>query len=205
MSDVKSATRARPILFQDELVSAILEGRKTETRRLVKPRDPYPGRVDGFDTCPRLLETGEWAWLLGGCTHAAIGGSPFGEAGDRLWVRECHVLVDGPCWSGLPKTPEPGGHRWAYYRTGFDRCPPKRWRPSIHMPRWASRLTLEVDEVRIERLQDLDEDGAVAEGFTDASGLRTVWDGINGKRGEGASWEANPWVWVVRFHLAEAA
>lgn len=105
-----------PILFQDAMVQAILDGRKTVTRRT----------------------SDRWAKV---------------PAGTLLWVREAHVIVDGPCWTSLPRRHEPDGERRvAYYRTGFDRCRPShRWRPSIHMPRWASRLTLRVVDVRRER------------------------------------------------------
>ena len=139
----------RPILFQDTMVSAILDGRKTVTRRV-------------------------------GPTWACC------QAGDRLWVREAHALVDGPCWSGLPCVEGPDG-QWAYYRTGFDRTAP-RWRPSIHLPRWACRLHLEVVSVTEEQallggglgqmavaMPKVDDEEARHEGFANRAAFLDLW------------------------------
>ena len=179
-----------PILFNGQMVTRILAGQKTETRRVMRPQ-------------PRGM-TGSWRGhelSVSGRDHRC----PYGAVGDLLWVRETWRPEELP--SGLDgiryaaddafvpiRNTREAADAWVEVNT-------KRagWRPSIHMPRWASRITLGVDGVRVERLHAIDQAGAVAEGFTDVSCLRTVWDGINGKRA-GASWDANPWVWVVEFH-----
>jgi hypothetical protein len=170
--------KERPILFSGPMVRAILDGRKTQTRRAIRP--PMPWR-DGWG-----VGLGEY-------------NCPYGQPGDRLWVRET--------WA--PKQWEKG----ACYRATGDlldtgHC---QWRPSIHMPRWASRITLEVIGVRVERLQDISEADAEAEGCEPLpmcggpevggyncyqSGFELLWGSINGKL---APWSSNPWVWVVEF------
>ena len=178
----------RPIIFSAEMVLAILAGRKTQTRRKMKPaKVKRPKR-----------------WLI---DDAAVNGlvCPYGAPGDTLWVRET----------------------WARHASGVDyaadfaavsRPQAGPWRPSIHMPRWASRITLRITDVRVERLQDISEDDAVAEGValeryvpvSDSAGkhgsgeaeptdpvaeYRDLWNHINGPD----AWEANPWVWVISF------
>lgn len=179
--------RERPMLFSAPMVRAILEGRKTQTRRVVKPQPTGALAARGRTACP--------------C----------GQPGDRLWVRETHAVYQahgqhredgerwGP-WGGLPTTVSPDRTQVVYYREGFDRCDPGRWRPSIHMPRWASRITLEVTGVRAERLHDITEADAVAEGASTAGPFAVyhfmdLWTSINGAE----SWNGNPWVWVIEF------
>lgn len=189
----------KPILFSGPMVRAILEGRKTQTRRVVKPQPPSGEWGEPQGPGPW------WAWEYPEGRHLTVDvRCPYGAHGGLLWVREAHALVDGPCWSSLPKTAGPDG-RWCYYREGFDRTEP-RWRPSIHMPRWASRLTLRVEAVRVERLQSIKVADVLAEGVA-LDGSRgaldqwaDLWDSINGKR---APWAANPWVWVVTFGRVE--
>jgi hypothetical protein len=185
-----------PILFSGPMVRAILDGRKTQTRRVVLRPERYERIRD--------------------CSFA----SPYGVPGDRLWVRETWFPdppIDGT-W--------PGDAAWNHDRTiegvpAKYRSPkhcifaaswdgiPLAWRPSIHMPRWASRLALEVTEVRVQRLQEITEEDAQAEGFRDrydaaptgekdtaAEVFREAWDEINGKRGP---WASNPWVWAISF------
>lgn len=198
----------RPILFKDEMVRAILEGRKTQTRRIVKSRNVLDS----------LNDVGVWdgpaeqsEWELSRC--------PYGKVGDQLWVREAFAKVPHTCmWRDLPTTRN--GNWRVYYRAGFDRSPVS-WKPSIHMPRWASRITLEVKNVRVERLQAITEDDAIAEGIArlqDEIGKNKfsvliakenrhrsaptarevfidIWESINGV----SSWDANPWVWVIEF------
>ncbi|EGJ50277.1 hypothetical protein [Desulfocurvibacter africanus] len=226
----------RPILFSGPMVRALLEGRKTMTRRVIKPQPIMEG-VKSFGE--------SWAWSeidkggFSGVTEqqmrAEYGLSqscPYGQPGDRLWVRETHCIHNahgqhrddgkrwGP-WGGLPTTVSPDGTQIAYYREGFDRCDPSRWRPSIHMPRWACRIVLEVVSVRVERLQDISEEDARAEGCPPCIGVDDcankcvlcpsqwprewfchLWDSINAKRGHG--WDVNPWAWVVEFKRVEA-
>jgi hypothetical protein len=190
-----------PILFSAPMVRAIIDGRKTQTRRAVKPQpdDDY--------------------WPVGtGPTHARH--CPYGQPGDRLWVREtwrAHQSFDLAAPNELPKID--GLHYEADGRPRFWDF--GRLRSSIHMPRWASRITLEIVSVRVERVQDISEEDARAEGVlrsdwvndetcewpdSEREAFRALWDSINGhiKTPTGGhfrhSWDANPWVWVVEFH-----
>lgn len=203
--------KARPILFKPDMVNAILEGRKTQTRRVMKPQptptpDDFPGQAGHWwpsNKHQSMLhvenELREWTGLAGdACPY---GGAP----GDVLWVRE---TFSGPrgC-RRLKPTDWPKGCPIWYWADGdesdFEATGPK---PSIHMPRWASRLTLEITDVRVERLQDISEDDAECEGVTPAAppeqtgarhkpAFRHLWEDINGEE----SWASNPWVWVVEF------
>jgi len=174
--------KERGILFSGAMVRAILSGAKTQTRRVAKDWTDDGTRVCREQNAP----------------------CPYGGPGDRLWVREtwCYACIDHGSAAAM-------GNRADYradHAAGFAPCNP--WRPSIHMPRWASRITLEIVAVRVERVQDIDTLGAAAEGTPD---LRTtengwdlrdcfvhLWDSINGKR-PGCAWRANPYVWVVEF------
>lgn len=191
--------KERPILFSAPMVRAILDGRKTQTRRVVKHHS----------TCV----PGHQAWEMTRCQY--------GQLGDRLWVRE-----NG--WERPERTPKmmrEGADTWpkfAYDAEGWseqDHADFKAWgfkrRPSIHMPKWASRITLEVVGVRVERLQDISEEDAKAEGVIEGTGdfigcfscgsalsgttarecYSRLWEIINGP----GSWDANPWVWVIEF------
>ena len=189
----------RPILFSAQMVRAILDGHKTQTRRVVKVGDTIEERDDGtrwpyFTTWTHGDDGSPWA------------SCPYGEPGDRLWVRESFVYRSK--------------HDRYYYKADHEApftAPYAHggWKPSIHMPRAASRLTLDVTAIRVERLQAISGDDAKAEGaptFADdplrgagnmaaLSWFRSLWDDINGDR---ASWESNPWVWVVEFSRVEA-
>lgn len=196
--------KERPILFSAPMVRAILDGRKTQTRRVMKVQ---PGdvlwRSNGRD----------WLWLDnddGPLTEPApCIRCPFGAVGDRLWVRETwrsERRNDGARMvrfnADNSVEERPSAHE-APYDTVWRRGLTDRWRPSIHMPRWASRITLEVTGVRVERLQDISEDDAKAEGvsgpfdalFTPKVRFEALWESINGLD----AWDANPWVWVVEF------
>lgn len=182
-----------PILFQDDMVQAILAGRKTETRRVIRPQ---PTTLDGHPIVPDPAR----GPLLARC--------PYGEPGHTLWVREAWAVVGDATWYRASVAPELRGPPSS--RVG----PPDRWRPSIHMPPDRSRLVLEVEEVRVERVLDITAAGARAEGCPDEAvdgadqdsvdamavwWFHLLWDKINARRGYGL--ETNPWVWVVRFHL----
>lgn len=199
----------RPILFSDAMVRAILSGAKTQTRRLVKPQDcveePTESHPQPFLHNPHALHP---------CDYSCGGLAPYAVPGDRLWVREAFASFQG---SGVPVTPSAATYvvlrdGTQVFRSDSAIIPPAKeyadgafdhikWRPSIHMPRWACRLVLEVTEVRVERLQAITEEDARAEGV-EAIGARedfrgafvALWESINGAR---APWEANPWVWVV--------
>lgn len=215
--------KERPILFSEPMVRAILDGRKTMTRRVVKPQPKFEfndvrlayGGVRNIPDCPY-----------------------FKEPGDRLWVREAWR----PLWDDADK---PGGlGDCVQYRAdmskrkpllkdiGFDdgmkfdemcdeSCHEPRWRPSIHMPRWASRIALEIVSVKVERVQDISEEAAISEGvipnktpITESDGsqhmaygyeyryaFEKLWDTINAKRGFG--WDINPWVWAISFKVVK--
>lgn len=173
--------KERPILFSGPMVRAILEGRKTQTRRVVKPQ---PAHIAGIGTVLNIdTITGK--------------ACPYGKPGDRLWVRET--------WDGVRLD---GGGALVSYRADGDKpvTDDGRWHPSIHMPRWASRITLEVVSVRVERLQEISEEDAMAEGVALAENYRgpvahfaSLWEQINGL----GSWNANPWVWVVEFRRVQ--
>lgn len=205
--------KEKPIIFNSEMVRAILEGRKTETRRVVK------------NTVHKSLA--EMQNLQ----------CPYGEPDDRLWVRETFYINHfeyelGKLPKQIPDDIEGNEELYLYYRADGECCQQfsececgdvdkPKWRPSIFMPRWASRINLEIEEIRIERLQDIDMISVMNEGLyehcsfckghdsqcTDCLGEGIepphinkwiyLWDSINKKRGYG--WDSNPWVWVIKF------
>lgn len=195
----------RPILFSGAMVRAILAGKKTQTRRVVKPQpveDP-PGYLIYTDR--RGLESGTFVKDAGWWLNC-----PYGDIGDRLWVRETlRCAQDGTWYYAADKAAlfvrEQDAARaaaWAHHKEG-DVC------TSIHMHRWASRLTLEIVSVRVERVQDISEADAWAEGVAPAPGglwsarqsFAALWDSINAKHGYG--WEADPWVWAIEFRRGQ--
>lgn len=200
--------KERPILFSGEMVRAILEGRKTQTRRIMKPQPPAGMRVDG---CP-WVKSGWALWDAKGCTCREI---PFRYVfpGDSLWVRETWQAQtqSGKWWHEI-KRDDRKLYNWAWtnpVRPAYDAMPP-RWLPGIHMPRSASRITLEVVDVRVERVQEINNRDAKAEGvyplmlddgrvrYDDFRGMfANLWDRINDH--DGQRWEDSPWVWVVEF------
>lgn len=193
--------RERPILFSAPMVRALLADTKTQTRRVVKePSWALPGSLHLFNGLP-------WADdPLRGNRDVAC---PYGQPGDRLWVREAfmHEPADY-CWEASVSIPcRPAS---TVYRADFHESQPgEGWKPSIHMPRSLSRILLEITAVRVERLQDISEADAQAEGCDPRQveeddtvlegqwreGYRSLWEQINGP----GSWDANPWVWVVEF------
>jgi hypothetical protein len=186
--------KERPILFSGPMIRAILEGRKTQTRRIVNPQPfTFPKQHPGQREIIREIERK---------------GNRYGQPGERLWVRET--------WRQF-------GAQHLYradFEPGKDVC---AWKPSIHMPRFACRLLLEITSIRVERLQSISENDAVAEGieplahldikkygwrFKDYIGssaclpiasFQTLWQSINGPE----SWNQNPWVWVIEFKRIE--
>jgi hypothetical protein len=185
----------RPILFSAPMVRALLAGTKTQTRRVVKPNAWVDeGDCDYTGQCVKVGESID----LRRC--------PYGQPGDRLWVRETWA-VRGLAWGMKPsqaaKIASPAAWRYAADdATGWQHG----WKPSIHMPRAASRITLEITGVRVERLQEISEADAQAEGCNIRAAVcdvsdpasrmyHALWESINGP----GSWAANPWVWVVEF------
>jgi hypothetical protein len=224
------ALRERPILFSGPMVRAILEGRKTQTRRVVaKPEIAPSTTLVEWNTANKAFVP--WNWSSGG---SYAGGSrtgkpfasPYGVGGDRLWVRESFAGPDhigdgdqGVVGFGIEYKAD-GAFR-AHGDCGCDGpCSgvliAHPWKPSIHMPRWASRLALELTDVHVERLQAITNDDAVAEGIerwgsgplavqpetralcqSPRAAFGRLWDSLNAKRGYG--WDVNPWVWVLAF------
>lgn len=202
----KSGMKERPILFSAPMVRAILDGRKTQTRRVIKPQ-PGPG-VNAF-TPAEVNAAWQEGWIPVKC--------PYGDSGDRLWVRENFAIVPASAYrmsEGVQQTINPNDRDMAaIYAAGWDRSIP-RWKPSIHMPHWASRITLEITDVRVERLNDISEADAIAEGCKglncppDHEGdvspqeeFRDLWQSINAAK---HPWSSNPWVWVIAFKRVEA-
>lgn len=199
--------KERPILFSGPMVRALLAGTKTQTRRVVKPQPTHfnPAGV------PRLAKP---------VGSSKVIQCPYGQHGDRLWVRETWQTFERGynVYKAIP-TRRPSDSCVLYAADDVDGD--LGWRPSIHMPRWASRITLEITSVRVERLQDISEADAIAEGIerkedgigwkrgpisgdvpntatrTGFPGLayQSLWEQINGP----GSWDANPWVWVIEF------
>ena len=208
-------TRAtkRQILFSGPMVRAIIEGRKSQTRRIIKPQPLKQHHIAYIvEAHGRGSSTGGFEVLTHYATTVSRIACPYGSPGDHLWIRETFA-------EKLAHTGKPLG--WAYRADG-DRASYElgngRWRPSIFMPRHASRITLEIVKVRAERLQKISGFDAAAEGYPgpqdDASIMhfgegkkarhwyRELWDSINAKRGVG--WDKNPWVWVIEFKVLKS-
>ena len=202
---------AKPILFSGSMVRALLAGTKTQTRRIVEPQPTECG-LEWATACGGEfaawqdpgLRLDEWSEDGGPCQRIC----PYGQAGDLLWVRETWCSVDdsefdGGEWIDYRATPK----YESSHPAGWDNEPGSpdalKWRPSIHMPRSASRLTLCIADVRVERLNEISNDDALAEGigtpldarYAAIDGFKSLWESINGAD----SWVANPWVWVIKF------
>lgn len=218
--------RERPILFSGPMVRAILDGIKTQTRRAVKGLDP--------ENLTETMSASQWQRVNREkpISFGTVYFCPYGQVGDRLWVRET--------WRGWVNIAPPGRHESAvaHYVPDQEFCmgidyaaslgkdsDSEPWRPSIHMPRWASRILLEITAVRVERLHDISEQDARQEGIstvpfrpcdgwpicdgymagpddgktslqtTAVKAFQMLWETINGTD----NWEANPWVWVIEF------
>ncbi len=215
ITNTEPMSKERPILFSGPMVRAILEGRKTQTRRIVKPQPVvrYGGHItEGYyaEGGAVFKEGGEGGHRpMRWCEDAGFVPSRLGKPGDRLWVRETHLIRGAGTVVDYRADMDPvdaAGHG-AFYGG---------WKPSLFMRREHSRITLEVTGVRVERLQDISEEDAKAEGCGLASALNDckdveecgrsfragyakLWEDINGI----GSWEANPWVWVIKFKHIE--
>jgi len=200
--------KERPIIFKGWSVRAILAGRKTMTRRVVR------GVVQTHD----LLKNIDDRAIIGvraddgSLVHGSNVKCPYGVPGDRLWVRETWS-IDGGGASGY----------WVVYRANIDASPViigrddecqrlfdyqrGEWRPSIHMPRWASRILLEITDIRVERVRDISHEDSIAEGMSldklnnygtgsiARDAFAETWDSIHGP----GAFERNDWVWVISF------
>lgn len=233
--------KERGIIFNGEMVSAILDGRKTQTRRIIKSVPATHNFHGWVMSSTQAKDEGKACWAIGDSPllkEPIRLNCPLGKIGDRLWVRETWSVVshefddDGLMIDYVPDRPTKAVHEMPYghgYFTGHviysadgdftwgddDGCIDGRscWKPSIHMPRWASRITLEITDVRVERLNDISRSDAIAEGappshptidaisrecgFPDfsRSWFGQTWWHIYGKK----NWQDNPWVWVIEF------
>lgn len=242
--------KERPIIFSAPMARAIMEGRKTMTRRQIKTITVESAAVGRHRV--KLTEADHSGNDMRADFEEGMFACPYGQIGDRLWVREAFMAVG---YGGFGQTIDSGYERFETIGiefaaggdpvtfdflngTAIDGTPesvdyamasrmsdsgPEGYRPSIHMPRWASRIALEVTGVRVERLQDITNSDATAEGCQAIAGAKWqtfaeadagspmhdhtardafagLWDAINGE----GSWAANPWVWVVEFKRVEA-
>jgi hypothetical protein len=267
MTAAATAVRERPLLMSGPMVRAILDGRKTQTRRVLVPQpdaslNHSKGReIDRFRCVGVGPKTGRGSWEAGNCAGPILAfpdgrhsvkadiDCPFGHAGTRLWVREAwtadfgHSFSDneGAWWHEMPRSLRTEkAVQYLYYAADGAILHPinrecsaddvansadarassweqkdedlegRRWVPSIHMPRWASRITLEILGVRVERLQSICQYDAaneigmdsatVAYGHDACADFASLWDSLNVKRSGGAySWASNPWVWCLSF------
>ncbi|MDU4128675.1 hypothetical protein [Pantoea sp.] len=245
--------KERPIIFNADMVRAVLDGRKTQTRRIMRVQpDSAEFETRFIIDSTKRSEIGKWCWAEPGVfvnpRRSALFSCPFGAVGDRLWVRETFATLgneDGCAIDWDDNLVKGGGREAAHiYRASCEQRPRNyglwsipddafwkphtdnmqyegAWVPSIHMPRWASRITLEVTGVRVERLRDISEKDAAAEGVPPAGDLlpdypgtyltskgdfatakvafQRLWESIYKEE----SWQANPWVWVVEFKRVE--
>lgn len=231
-------SKNRPILFNDDMVRAILEGQKTQTRRVVKSiahdlLDMMSEDLETMSPNSELLELlygsstdddgrripDQWLARCAECPEEGVLtlGQGYGKPGDRLWVRETHHVPGGYLEAELIEeirngvsSPESLGVTYRADASSLKPCD-GGWTPSIYMPRWASRITLEITDVRVERLQDISGEDSAAEGVTGPIGspraygvvtkqfardqFMRLWESINGAD----SWHVNPWVWVIEF------
>lgn len=190
--------KERPIIFSTPMVQAILNGSKSQSRRVIKTQ-PIPTEYsDDFVWKQRVRNS---AGILLEC--------PYGQVGDLLWVRETWCVSSE--WDKLPpsKLPVKARETVIHKADGFERT--GRWRSSRFMPRWASRILLEITEVRVERVQEISREDIRTEGIMLPPSPRytpgkfselhqefaAVWDSLNAKRGYG--WSEDPWIWVISF------
>ena len=208
--------KEREMIFNGEMTRAILDGRKTQTRR------PIKWKQTRFTEIGEREDGSKWLWSED-AEHACDfwHPCPFGSVGDRIWVRETfsgHYLDDAQIQDikdGRDKATDLCEYR-ADYPDGYQAS--DGWTPSIHMPRWASRILLEITDVRVERLNAISQEDAQAEGMeltgwrptysdpdsggevlTPYDNFAQLWESIYGEE----SWKANPWVWVIEFKRVE--
>lgn len=212
-------TKDRPILFSTPMVEAILDGRKTQTRRTrgleeinKNPDDWHFAGIYYVTDCDELGATFQ------NCEEFARTKCPYGKPGDRLWVRETWQITNF-----LHPSDENYGYIYKASENGKDwqeNTEEWKWKPSIHMPKAAARIWLEVTDIRVERLQDISKEDAKAEGVepvadgyknympklsstsqfcwpTAYHSFQSLWESINGAE----SWDRNPWLWVVKFKV----
>jgi hypothetical protein len=213
---------SKPILFNGEMVKAILSGRKTQTRRIMKPQPTYSWTGAKWGNPVFHVKKGEGTSLPYAAERCPC---PYGKVGGSLWVRETVYAFGDYYYTG--KLTESGKREVEFvdftlkaklkYIYAAETTLPKpsskfelSWhkRPSIFMPRWASRINLEITKIRVEKLQGISQIDICSEGLNSTlppkalyANFEKLWNGINEKRG--FSWDSNPWVWVIEFKKAE--
>lgn len=223
-------TRERPLPCTAFEVSAFLAGAKTQLRRFAKTLDFIGGAGEEADPS-------KWGWFFDGPDHHGYmvlgrghderfgGGAtsipcPYGEVGDRIWIREIWTHDGDGAADARAQHEDVMSLSPIFYRAGMSdlEAETMHWRSPILMPRWASRITLEITEIRVQRVQDISEEDAIAEGVEPAvtarDGFSALWDSVNGRRSvrvpkpwpnvgrmteidTSASWESNPWIWAL--------
>ena len=182
-----SKVKERGIVLHAHEVRGVLDGRQTQIRRVVKPQPDDDAKITMGE-----IGTSLGVAYIGNATSGGIVTRvpcPYGRPGERLWVKETFAIADSP-------------KRHVEYAAD-GRLAMLKYSPSIHMPRWASRITLEITGVRVERLQGISNEDAVSEGigtptdirYAALDGFKPLWKSINGP----GSWDLNPWVWVIEF------
>ena len=196
-------TKDRPILFSAPMVRALLDGSKTQTRRVVKRSDEWPASA----VKAVMLESRGTALAVAAdrCTYGPEISCFYGQPGDRLWVRETYWIDDEDNAIIYRADKDADIVDTNRHETGSKKY---NWKPSIFMPRAASRITLEITGVRVERLQDITRGDSMSEGCpfpnmaqgdNPCQWYEQLWGQINGAD----SWAANPWVWVIEFKKAD--
>ncbi|MEL4294080.1 hypothetical protein [Shewanella xiamenensis] len=207
--------KQRPIIFNTEMVRAILDGRKTQTRRPMQPQPhkewhPFSAKAEWYT--PTVIDKNGFYQpakneVFGVSDEDQGFISPFGAIGDQLWVRETWRRFNSSDECGCSESPcSCPSNGTVLFKASHDSGESK-WKPSIHMPRWAARIILEVTDVRVERLNDISEQDAKAEGFDYPAvpgmgwkfnarhNFLVEWDQIYGNR------SSNHWVWVIEFKV----
>jgi len=196
--------KERPIIFDGESVRAILDGRKAQTRHVIRK----PKRFENNDVYP-MYGAGCFWWASDGFSTGVTLYCPYGQPGDKLWVRETFALMEDGTFYAADTRLE--SKQWPNGLWNVD-----KWRSPIHMPRWVSRITLEITGVRVERVQNISNNDILAEGIEPDYEYQAEdctilswhiprlefvrrWDKLNAKRG--FPWSSNCWVWVVEFEL----
>lgn len=228
MKNQSNQVKERPIIFSGEMVKAILDGKKTMTRRVVKFRDFTTDSIT-----PLHIELVDGKYCLFNERNGWLIGYPkckFGEIGDRLWVRETHHVVGGTADYEIEEIKQglQDIKNFASYKAdGYGNPCDGGWTSPMFMPRWASRILLEITDIRVERLNDISEADCEKEGFRfyplsricfkpcstkhpsghGSNNYKSIfgeyWDTLNAKKGY--PWSSNPWVWVVEFKVVEVA
>lgn len=222
-------TKERPILFSTPMVHAIFDGRKTQTRRTRGLEEINKNPDDWHFAGIYVTDCGELGDTFQNCEEFARIKCPYGKPGDRLWVRETwldleeeHIGIYGLRIDTSPYVYKADIYAWLeyarqeYIKDGY----PYQWKPSIHMPKAAARIWLEITDISVERLQDISKEDAIAEGIepvadgyknympklsgtsqfcwpTAYHSFQSLWESINGAE----SWDLNPWLWVVKFKV----